>query len=320
MAVEINPGYMGIADVGGVGEVRFDSSSVNARQEIEAPDLIMGDYDHDAYVYGKIDVSGSISGPMTETFIRADGSLISLWEWGTDRDENTGQLVNTSDIDITYYNGRSRNFTGMEASSLGFSCASGDIAQFSIDVIGRSAGDWGTNAGGALNPQAPAGSALNEKLITWDQVTVAVTPTAGDPGPNLDPSIPIADTSVVAYSNIDVTIGNNCEPVYSLFNAGDSPHLFPFDIVTGIRTISGTLSLYNIPDYTSESGGVTSWCDYDADNYSIITISFGGSCAAYTPLTIPIRCRFHRVEAESSVGPITSTVGFTGVTHQMWTY
>ena len=63
------PGYRGLADIGGVGQVRFADASITAKQEVEAPDLIMGDWDHDAYVYGKIEVGGTISGPVTETFV-----------------------------------------------------------------------------------------------------------------------------------------------------------------------------------------------------------------------------------------------------------
>ena len=287
MAVEINPGYMGIADVGGVGEVRFDSSSVNARQEIEAPDLIMGDYDHDAYVYGKIDVSGSISGPMTETFIRADGSLISLWEWGTDRDENTGQLVNTSDIDITYYNGRSRNFTGMEASSLGFSCASGDIAQFSIDVIGRSAGDWGTNAGGALNPQAPAGSALNEKLITWDEVDISGTG---------------ADEHIVSF---EFSVNNNCMPIYTAgtnlgvggLADGISP-LLVNDIRVGMQTVTGSVTFYN------DEGPLDTFVEEQVP--LVITITAG-------LLTVQLNVLYLYPEREGRTNAYIRTIPFHGV-------
>ena len=68
----VNPGYRGIAVVGGTN-VRFASADISAKQEVQADDLIMGDWDRDAWVYGKIEVGGSISGPVTETFASLDG-------------------------------------------------------------------------------------------------------------------------------------------------------------------------------------------------------------------------------------------------------
>ena len=66
----VNAGYRGIANIDGL-LVRFADANITARQTVDAPDLVMGDWDHDAYVYGKIDVGGTISGPITQSF--ADG-------------------------------------------------------------------------------------------------------------------------------------------------------------------------------------------------------------------------------------------------------
>ncbi|MFA5312401.1 MAG: phage tail tube protein [Methanomassiliicoccales archaeon] len=278
------PGYRGWANIEGVGPVRFGDASITAKQEIVAPDMIMGDWDHDAYYYGPIEVGGSISGPVTETFAKANG----LWDWGVKR-VGCG-VLSTGTITLYYYCGstgnRARAFTGMTCNSLNFSCTAGDVANFSIDVLGASAGPWLTSD--------PILFSSPEKLITWDKVFVRAS--GGGPGGSA--------LTTVNYSNFDFTISNNLETVYSLSQSD----LFPFEIVPGLRTITGTLSVYNIP----QADGVTNWSNYAAGTTSQIEFSIGG-------LSITMKVQFHRIEPASSVGPIISTLGFTGVTHQTGT-
>lgn len=283
-------GYRGLADIGGIGNVRFADASITARQEINAPDLIMGDWDHDAYVFGPIEVGGTISGPVTETFVSGSGGGSGIWAWGVTR---TGDCGTLSDADTTLYyycdsesSGayNSRAFTGLMVNSLNFSCAAGDIAQFSIDLLGRTAGSWVA----AVPPHFTDA----EKLMTWDKVGVTITPGAN---PEFTPP------ANIAYSNFDFTISNNLETVYSLGQA----NLFPFDIVPGLRTITGSISVYNTP----QADGKDRWDDYLASEVSTIGFSIG-------TLAIDMKVRFHRVEPASSVGPIVSTIGFTGVSHQ----
>ena len=282
---QVHPGYRGIAIISAVtNEVRFADANITARQEINAPDLIMGDWDHDAYVYGPIEVGGTISGPVTETF--ASGAVGSLWDWAVKRTAPCGDLT-TSTITLYYYcggtDGNTRTFQGMLGNSVNFSVAAGDIANFSIDVLGKSAGAW-TNA-------TPPHVTRAEKLITWDKVSVSVS--GAGPGASA--------LSNVNYSNFDFTISNNLETVYSLAQS----NLFPFEIVPGLRTITGTLSVYNTP----QADGVDTWDSYTAGNVSTLTFNIG-------TLSIDMKVQFHRIEPTSSVGPIISTLGFTGVTHQ----
>jgi hypothetical protein len=282
----VYPGYRGLADIAAVGQVRFADAGITARQEINAPDLIMGDWDKDAYVFGPIEIGGTISGPVTETFV-SGGAGGGLWDWGVKRTGDCGVLAD-SDVTLYYYCGgtdsRSRSFSGMLVNSLNFSCAAGDIAQFSIDILGSSAGAWQSTD--------PPHFTDAEKLVTWDKVGVSITAGA-------DSNIP--PTGNLAYSNFDFTIANNLETVYSL----GQPNLFPFEIVPGLRGITGSISVYNTPEFD----GQDRWDDYLAANVSTITFDIGG-------LSIDMKVRFHRVEPASSVGPIISTVGFTGVSHQ----
>lgn len=280
MAETIHPGYLGLATITGVGQVRFTDANVTVRQEINAPDIIMGDYDHDAYVYGKIEVGGTISGPVTETFVGGAGGG-GLWNWATERVGECKELQEAS-VTVNYYCGRERTFGGMKVNSLNFSCAAGDICQFSIDTMGATAGEWG--AGIADKTDA-------EKLITWDKVSVSI----GGAGPDA------GKLNNVSFSNFDFTISNNLEPVYSLAQS----NLFPVQVVEGLRTITGSLSVFNVP----EVDGVDTWDDYVADNVAEITFNIA-------TLSITFKCQFHRVEPAASVGPVVSTVAFTGVTHQ----
>lgn len=286
-------GYRGLADIAGVGQVRFADASISARQTINAPDLIMGDWDHDAYVFDKIEVGGTISGPVTETFVSGSGGGTGVWNWGVKRSAPCG-LLNSATTTLYYYCGgsdyRARQFTGMYVNTLGFSCAAGDIAQFTIDVMGSGLGP----NNGWLNTDPPHFTTA-EKLITWDRVTLSITP-----GPNPEFTPPVN----IAYSNFDFSIANNLQVVYSLGQA----NLFPFEIVPGLRTITGSISVYNTP----RADGKDRWIDYLAADVSTINFNIGG-------LTLAMKVRFHRVEPASSVGPIISTVGFTGVTHQTGT-
>jgi len=297
MANRVFPGYRGYAEVDTIGQIRFGDASINAKQEINAPDLIMGDWDHDAYVYGPIEVGGSISGPVTETFADpANGVFL----WGCARNGFCGSLAD-HDLTLYYYCGtpeggniyRARTFTEMQINSLNFSCSAGDISQFSLDVIGTSAGTWQS-----VNPPLNlgiSGTKPSEKLVTWDKVGISIAPGA-------DESVTDVDFTTLNYSNFDFTVANNIETVYSL----GQPNLFPFELVPGLRTITGSLSVYNTPLFD----GATAWDLYEAANVSTIQFNIGA-------IDLEMKVRFHRVEPASAVGPIISTVGFTGVTHQV---
>jgi len=284
----LNAGYKGIALIDG-SEFRFSDASIVAKQAVEAPDLVMGDIDRDAYVFGKIEIGGSINGPVTETFMASGG----VFDWACGR-EACGGLA-SKDVELIYYCEKSRNFTGLMVNSLNFSVAAGDIAQFGLELIGTDFDAWGTNTADFTTP---------EKLITWDKINIGITKTGTEPDA---PAQAILDA--LAYSNFDFTVANNIEAQYSLGQAD----LKPYDLVPGLRNISGSITIFNIEDF----GGADTFDSYCADQVHTINLNIeGGSCVFTDDKDVSMKVRFSRIEPSLSAGIITSTVAFQGVTDQ----
>jgi len=279
----VNPGYMGWALFGTSSKFRFSDCSVAAKQDINAPDLITGHWNRQAYNYGKVDISGSISGPVGEKFATAG---TGMWAKAVDRNP-CGELTGDS-LAIHYYCSQTEGyntftFGAAKVNSITFSCAAGDVANFSMDMIGASAADPSSNSDIFDEP---------EKLITWDKVGLEVEP--GTAGGNTFGS--------EFFSNFEVTFGNNVEAVYAL----GQNSLYPFALVDGITTITGSVSAYNIP----QMFGVNTWDNYEADETGTVQFNVGPD------ITVNLNVQWHRVEPTASVGPIISTVAFTGVTTQ----
>lgn len=282
---QINPGYMGSLNIQGIATpLRFSSASVSAKQEVEAPDLIMGDFNRQSWVYGKIEVGGSISGPVAENFAAAGASV---WGWGTSRTA-CGNL-GSKNITLTYFCGPengSQIINGCLVNTISFSATAGEVAEFSLDVIGTSVEDFDEGATGSLNPD-------EEKLVTWDQVSVGI-------------SNGLHALTNVNFESFSFEVSNNVEARYAITqDPVGTQELFPFLLVPGLRTITGTLTAYNIPPAI----GVKKWSEYEASDVSLLTFNIGGA-------PVSANVAFHRIEPQNDVGPITSTLAFTGVTSQ----
>lgn len=292
MALKVNPGYTGYAIIGGV-KTRFESADITAKQEINAPDLIMGHWDHNAYVFGPIEIGGSISGPVTENFVAGTSNI---WDWGTNRGTtNTCGILETKDVELYYfcdgaavdYGISGRKFGDMSVNSLNFSASAGDLAQFSIDVMGATA------------PTQEQASYENytdaEKIVTWDEVGVTITGGTG--------AADLSDPNII-FSSFEFTINNNLQAVYAI---GSNMDYYPYEIVPGLRTISGSLTAYNVP----ETNGVNAYNDpaWAAEDWGILEFTIAGE-------TYSFQAQFHRMAPSSSTGPIMTTVGFTAVGQQ----
>lgn len=306
----VYPGYKGIAILDGVGKVRFESADISAKQEIMAPDLVMGDWDRDAYVYGPITIDGNISGPLTETFVGTTGGIDTVWGWAVKR-SGCGTLTERA-LRLMYYctsNGtaddgslyNSQNFENLLANSLNISCSAGDYARFSLGVIGATIGDTGADSWETVDGTTAGYTNLTaEKLITWDKVRVAVTNSSTDSPETGEDAIAESD---IGFQDFSIDISNNVEAVYAIKNSDQN--LLPFALVPGIRQISGSLTVYNTPAVL----GAATWDEYEAANVNTLQITLGD-------FTFSVFVRFHRVQPTSQVGTITSTIGFTGVTSQ----
>lgn len=274
----IHKGYMGYANIGGTN-IRFGDANITVRQDVNIPDLVMGHFDRGAYNYGKIEIGGTISGPVTENF--ADNAGNSVWDWAYNRD-SCGALT-PKEVALYYFcdaggNG-SRTFPVLLANSVNFSCAAGDVAQFSIEVIGADKPSWGGPVGGVTITDT-------EKLVTWDNVGLTIT------------SGGVVVPTNALLSSFDFTVANNCEAFWAL----GSTDLYPVEIVSGLRTITGSISAYDPQAFD----GVDSYGGYDADS-GRATMSFNIGNTA-----VSFKVSFHRSEPVLNSGAIISTIGFTG--------
>ena len=282
-AYNVHAGYRGIMDFPSGGQsnyVRFTDCSIAAKQDVNIPDLVMGHWDKDSYNYQKVEVNGSMSGPIDENF----GSV--LWQYAAPR-SGCG-LLTAANPHLYYYcdeTGRDVVFNGMIVNSLTVSCAAGDVAQFSAEFIGKTAGAYTTNSAPIFSNTA--------KLITWDKLSVSITATTD--------AVPQTPT-VIAYQNFSVTIANNAEPVYAILSSGSS-NLFPYEVIPGIRTITGSITGFDIDAAFS---GFNKWDDYATTGAGTLTFTLGS-------LSVPIKARFHRINPTLGVGPVTSTIAFSGV-------
>ena len=281
---EVNPGYMGFLTIGSTN-IRITDCSLVAKQEVNAPDLMGGSYNHHAWNYGKVEISGSASGPIDENF------TTDIWDWATKRD-SCGIMSTSNPVTVNYYcvGGSSPvgiksqvKFSNILVNQLTISCTAGDVATFSLDMIGSGTVTYGDADTWASPPDA--------KLLTWDKVNATVTA----------PGASIGTFSAPNLSSFDISIANNITAQYSLGQAD----LFPFALVTGMRSITGSLSAYNIPDFE----GVDKWDDYTAGDFGGITFNIGSN-------SYSVSVEFHRISPAGQVGPIVSTLGYTGVGNQ----
>ena len=271
----VNAGYMGWLDVGGT-PLRITSSSLVTKQEPNAPELMGGSPDYLAWNFGKIEMGGNVAGPIDEFFSG------NIWTWATARD-NCGAMANNEAVNVYYYcdsvGQEGMNFPQMLVNQITISCAAGDVAQFSLDLVG---------AGQAQYISYSPSSLTNARLLTWDKVAASIT--------NIGQSNGSIGTENL--SNFEISISNNVTPQYAL----GSGNLFPFALVTGMRTITGSFSVYNI----NGPLGVTSWNSYAAAPHGNVQFSLGGN-------TYNISTEFHRVTPAGQVGPIISTIAFKGI-------
>jgi hypothetical protein len=279
----IKPGFRGYAEIDGTNnKLRFNSFGVNATQDVEAPDMVMGDDTHDAWAYGKIDVAGSISGPVTES----TGAFIDALE--ANLVEEDGATIN-----VKYYDGYTRTFTGVRLNSYSFNVSAGEVVQFTIDLIGITVED---------GPADMQGYTKGEKLVTWDKSSIRVGDLHFDE--NGEPNY----TALGFYNGLQsfsFTASNNFQRQFVLGRSD----LFG-DLVEGMKDVTGNIVSYQ--DKASEANtiasGVNYWDEYDGDYAYPISFYIGDN------LIVSATVRFSRGTSELSTGPVVTTMAFKGVT------
>lgn len=287
MSTIITPGFTGYIRVDGDNNkvLRFNTSSLNATQEVEAPDMVMGDYTHNAWAYGKIEVGGRISGPMTENTMT---SVSTLW---------TG----THSVDVKYYSGVTRQFTGLRANSITINVTAGDVVQFDLELIGT-----GKGANPAMTTYTDT-----EKLLTWDKAAfyIGATDMAVNTGYTFTSPASNINNILSGLHSFSMTLTNNITRQFMIRGSD----LFG-DLVAGMNAITGNLVSYqnvsgsNYGARTFTGAGAYFWDQYQAYNYYPFTFYLG---ASYVQGTVA----FHRSTTELAVGPVLSTIGMTGIGH-----
>lgn len=274
----ITPGFTGWLQVAGSDYLRFATCSLNAVQEVEAPDMVMGDYTHNAWAYGKIEVGGQISGPLDE-----NGAEIikTLWS-GTPKT-----------ITVKYYNGYGRQFLNCLANSVTFNVNAGEIVNFTLDVIGTGFQTTGVTVTGLHTSTT--------KLLTWDKAAMFIGTTAGTstwPLSNLIPDL----------QSFSITISNNITRQFAI-RASD---LYG-SLVRGMSAVTGQMVSYTTKSASNMTGvhtgeGALHWDAYANNSYYPIMFDLGGTQVGATVV-------FHRGTSELSTGPVLTTLGFTGIGH-----
>jgi hypothetical protein len=289
----IHQGFRGIANIGGT-LLRFETADISAKQAINAPDLVMGHEDRMAYNYGAITYDGTISGPITEDWLGAT----NIFDWACYRGEyGSCSNLEKHDIHLYYYCNRDKLFTDCLVNTLDFSATAGEAANYSLGVIALNSGD------GPFGDAAPPNKTNPEKIVTWENLDLTINTSVAD---DKSSAADLADIAIQAFT---ININNNITPQYSL----GQPDLTPYDLVHGLRSISGSITAFDVP----KVDGVKTFDEYCAGNEATLEFKLETtSCGGATIGPIVVRARFDRIQPSLSSGILTSTVTFTGVSAQ----
>lgn len=287
----IHMGYMGHCKIDST-LVKITSSSINPVQNIEAPELVAGDWNKKAWVEAKIETGGNVAGPLAE-------NSADVWGYAWDRDQTVGDKMLHADfvVEIAYYKGGGRTFNGCQIGMYELSVQAGEVAQFTIDFMGTTSAVY--------TGDIDISEVTCEKLITWDICSFDIDNFA-------------ADTEMQQFT---YTLNNNLQRQYKL-NQSVAFGLYPAEILAGIRSIEGNLSFYadSPPDTmfpVAPAGppffGADHWDDYVAANTTAVTVTAGTGATA---ISIVGNMVFGRAQASAQTGPVIYTVNFVGVCSQ----
>ena len=295
-------GYMGYCKVGPAGgsltTIRITGSSLNPVQNINAPELVQGEYNKRAWNYGPIETGGNITGPLGEL----SSVVLASDAWDRDKTGSGDRLLNEVDVEIFFYKatGNSgRKFAGCQINSYALSVTAGDVATFTADFFGKQVTAIGSSVWNATNC---------EKLITWDRCEADCSAITG---------VTNLTNQIQGWS---LTINNNMKRIYNVgqksTDVAIDGKLFPVDILAGIRDVTGSLTIYADDDNkslldklaTPPYFGADAFADYSAS--TPVTITFNVNAP---DVVIPLKCYFQRTEINAMTDTQTYTANFTGL-------
>ena len=286
----VNPGYIGIAQIGSE-KIRCSGFNVNPKQDIIFYDHIVGLRDSTPIDLneGKGDIAdfGSFPNNLQKTMFRTGVKIIQ----GTmdfPLTENIGsEIFNLAaqgewfDIDFDYDCESSRRFIDCKINTYSFSIVAGDIATVSLGIIGIGLEDYTTAS-------IVGNYTTAEKLVTWDKVDINVNASqSGELWDNLQ--------------SFEMTINNNIRPIYTsgsnqTTGGAVANNLNPLNLRVGMQHVTGTITKYNKKYPTlSINGPVDIIVSFpQAVNFTMRTIM--------KPMTV-----------NGAIGPIISAYGYEAI-------
>jgi hypothetical protein len=267
----------------------MSGSSLNPTQAVEAPDVVGGHYMKRGWVYGKVDITGNVTGPLHE-------NATDLWTTAFARTPEGDHLSNTVAVEIAFYKGGGWKFGKVVINSLQIAATAGEVVNFTADFAGKKA-----DSGSAVESLTAASPVTCAKLMTWDRAKFSVTGLAA-----------------MNMQSITFTLNNNVQKAYTITSSIDTTQgLYPVDLPCGVREITGTLSVYAEGPINNAGGGIGKaganvWTDYVAETANQ-QVNFSVEGASGNIIDTNFKAVFHRPEGAGQTGLAIYTINFTGV-------
>lgn len=181
---------------------------------------------------------------------------------------------------LYYCNGVARGFNKCRVDNYDLKLEAGDYAVETVGVVGAEIIENDSIQNGPSYTTA-------EKLVTWDKSTIAIT------------GLQELDLKITSFN---LKINNNCKPVWTSGrnnNLDNVRKLLPYDIRVGMQEVTGDISFYNKGTSLNTVNGIYQ-----------ISVTIGTR-------SFVINALFEPVSRSGMIGPITSTLSFTGVDYAL---
>ena len=309
----VHMGYIGSAQISSVQAsipatpIFLTGSSINPVQNLNAPDIVQGQYVKHLWNYGPIEIGGNITGPVAsnhQSVFDAAWYRYGVTESSgvaTSTNPTDGDHMNAEDIvlEISYYRSSGRKFNRCAINSYEVSVMAGDVANFTVDFMGAAV-PLGSGVEGQYGASYnyPA-SCL--KLVTWDRCSFGLTP------------LPTFGTDAFEVQAFTFTVNNNIQRIYKIDTSGNpQDKLYPLELVAGFRDLTGSVTvfaeggapenLYAVWDDTTAGFGAEAYDTYDpttGNNFSVNMLVGAGGGFVTPIIDQTFKIFFRRPEASS---------------------